>query len=107
MTEGIDMMHFSCDRCKCDLDADDLRYVVKIEIHAAMDPVTDEELDDDRDHLMEIEDILENSLDEASDAIGDDIYQRRRFDLCPQCYRHFVQNPLGRELKVSLGFSKN
>ena len=101
------MMHFSCDRCKCDLDADDLRYVVKIEIHAAMDPVTDEELDDDRDHLMEIEDILENSLDEGSDAIGDDIYQRRRFDLCPQCYRRFVQNPLGRELKVSLGFSKN
>ena len=101
------MMHFSCDRCKCELDSDDLRYVVKIEIHAAMDPVADEDLDDDRDHLMEIEDILENSLDEASEAIGDDIYQRRRFDLCPQCYRKFVQNPLGRELKVSLGFSKN
>jgi hypothetical protein len=101
------MMHFSCDRCKCELDSDDLRYVVKIEIHAAMDPVADEDLEDDRDHLMEIEDILENSLDEASEAIGDDIYQRRRFDLCPQCYRKFVQNPLGRELKVSLGFSKN
>ena len=100
-------MHFSCDRCKCELDGDDLRYVVKIEIHAAMDPVMEEDLDDDRDHLMEIEDILENSLDEASDAIGDDIYQRRRFDLCPQCYRKFVQNPLGRELKASLGFSKN
>ncbi|HUE71723.1 MAG TPA: hypothetical protein VMP01_12625 [Pirellulaceae bacterium] len=101
------MMHFSCDRCKCELDGDDLRYVVKIEIHAAMDPVADEDLEDDRDHLMEIEDILENSLDEASDAIGDDIYQRRRFDLCPECYRKFVQNPLSRELKVSLGFSKN
>lgn len=101
------MMHFSCDRCKCELDSDDLRYVVKIEIHAAMDPVADEDLEDDRDHLMEIEDILENSLDAASDAIGNDIYQRRRFDLCPQCYRKFVQNPLGRELKVSLGFSKN
>jgi hypothetical protein len=101
------MMHFSCDRCKCELESDDLRYVVKIEIHAAMDPVADEDLEDDRDHLMEIEDILENSLDEASEAIGEDIYQRRRFDLCPQCYRKFVQNPLGRELKVSLGFSKN
>jgi hypothetical protein len=101
------MLHFSCDRCKRELDGDDLRYVVKIEIHAAMDPVADEDLEDDRDHLMEIEDILENSLDEASEAIGEDIYQRRRFDLCPQCYRKFVQNPLGRELKVSLGFSKN
>jgi hypothetical protein len=101
------MLHFSCDRCKRELDSDDLRYVVKIEIHAAMDPVSEDEIEDDRDHLMEIEDILENSLDEASDAIGNDIYQRRRFDMCPECYRKFVQNPLGRELKVSLGFSKN
>lgn len=101
------MMHFSCDRCKRELESDDLRYVVKIEIHAAMDPVNEDEIEDDRDHLMEIEDILENSLDEASDAVGDDVYQRRRFDLCPHCYHRFVQNPLGREVKVSLGFSKN
>lgn len=101
------MLHFSCDRCKRELDSDDLRYVVKIEIHAAMDPVTEDEIEDDRDHLMEIEDILENAIDGDSDAVGDDIYQRRRFDMCPECYRKFVQNPLGRELKVSLGFSKN
>ncbi|HZL88735.1 MAG TPA: hypothetical protein VFB96_10210 [Pirellulaceae bacterium] len=101
------MMHFSCDRCRRELENDDLRYVMKIEIHAAMDPVHEDEINDDRDHLMEIEDILENSLDEESDEIGDDVYQRRRFDLCPECYRKFVQNPLGREAKVSLGFSKN
>ena len=101
------MLHFSCDRCKRELERDDLRYVVKIEIHAAMDPVNESEVEDDRDHLMEIEDILENALDEECDAIGDDIFQRRRYDLCPDCYRRFVQNPLGREVKVSLGFSKN
>ena len=101
------MMHFSCDRCKRELESDDLRYVVKIEIHAAMDPISEDQLEDDRDHLMEIEDILENSIDDDSDNIGEDVYQRRRFDLCPECYRRFVQNPLGREVKVSLGFSKN
>lgn len=101
------MMHFSCDRCQRELESDDLRYVVKIEIHAAMDPVSEDEVEDDRDHLMEIEDILENAVDRDCDAIGEDIYQRRRFDLCPDCYRKFAQNPLSRDLKVSLGFSKN
>jgi hypothetical protein len=89
------------------LDGEDLRYVVKIEIHAAMDPENEDEIEDDRDHLMEIEDILENAIDADCDAIGEDVYQRRRFDLCPECYRKFVQNPLGREAQVPLGFSKN
>jgi hypothetical protein len=72
-----------------------------------MDPIHDEELEEDRDHLMEIEDILERADDEAYEDIGEDIYQRRRYDLCPECYRKFAKNPLGREAKASLGFSQN
>ncbi len=102
------MIHYSCDRCKRVLDAqDDLRYVVRLEIQAVMDPINEMDADDDRDHLLEIEEILERVDDEACDSIGDDIYQKRRFDLCPECYRKFVKNPLGREVKVSLGFSQN
>lgn len=102
------MIHYSCDRCKRVLDAQqDLRYTVRIEIEAAMDPINEEELDEDRDHLMEIEDILERAGDEAYDDVGEDIYQRRRFDLCPECYRKFIKNPIGREEKASLGFSQN
>ena len=101
------MIHYSCDRCRCKLAADDLRYVVKIEIQAAMDPACEHEPDEDRDHLVEIEDILDSTPDECEDEIGEDIYQRRRFDLCPQCYRKFVGNPLGREAKPEMGFSKN
>jgi hypothetical protein len=81
--------------------------MVKIEIQAAMDPACEHEPDEDRDHLVEIDDILESTPDECEDEIGEDIYQRRRFDLCPQCYRKFVGNPLGRESKPALGFSKN
>lgn len=102
------MIHYSCDRCKRVLDAqNDLRYVVRLEIQAVMDPIGDFEADDDRDHLMEIEEILERADDEDCDTIGDDIYQKRRFDMCPECYRKYVQNPLGREVKASLGFSQN
>ena len=55
------MIHYSCDRCRCKLASDDLRYVVKIEIQAAMDPACEHEPDEDRDHLVEIEDILEST----------------------------------------------
>ena len=84
-----------------------MRYVVRMEIEAVMDPIHEEEPQDDRDHLLEIDEILERVDASESDAIGDDIYQKRRYDLCPQCYRKFAGNPLGREKKATLGFSHN
>ena len=100
------MIRFCCDICKRDLDPeDDLRYVVKIEVYAAFDPMALEE--DDRDHLQEIQDIIERSEDLESDQIGDDVYQQLRFDLCPECRKRFLKNPLGRENTKILNFSEN
>ena len=102
------MIHYSCDRCKRVLDPDDdLRYVVRLEVQAAMDPLDSEEIDDDRDHLLEVAEILERLEDADSDAVDADVYQRRRFDLCPDCYRQFVKNPLGAEPSVPIGFFPN
>ena len=102
------MRHYSCDRCKRVLDPqDDLRYVVRLEVQAVMEPINDNELADDRDHLCEIEEILERADDEMNEAIGEDVYQKKSFDLCCDCYRTYIQNPLGREPKVSLNFSQN
>jgi hypothetical protein len=102
------MIHFSCDRCKRMIDGEEeLRYVVKLEVCAAMDPVGIDEMPDDRDHLLEVQEILER-LDAEEDAeIGPEIYQKKHFDLCSQCYREFIKNPLGREQPVHLGFSPN
>jgi len=103
------MMHFTCDRCKRVIDPEqELHYVVRMEIEAVMDPIHEDEPNDDRDHLLEIDEILERVDASESEMIGDDICQKRRFDLCPQCYRKFAGNPLGREKKLSpLGFSHN
>ena len=102
------MIHYSCDRCKRPLDPhDDLRYVIKVEVHAAMDPCAEEEIEDDRDHLLEIQEILERLDDTDCEAVGDDIYQRRRYDLCPDCFRKYIKNPVGGELPAHLGFSDN
>ena len=101
------MIRYSCDLCKRDLDAQhDLRYVVKVEVFAAMDSAGE---DDDNDHLQEIQDILERLDDAEDDEIGEAVCQQLRFDLCPECRSKFVKNPLGREnfaAKV-VGFSKN
>ena len=90
------MIHFTCDRCKRVIDAEqELRYVVRMEIEAVMDPIHEEEPQDDRDHLLEIDEILERVDASESDAIGDDIYQKRRYDLCPQCYQQVQREPAG------------
>jgi len=99
------MIHYSCDCCKRALEAEDLRYVVKMEVYAAFDPSAMDESDDDRDHLQEIQEILQRSADDAQ--IGSDVYEQLRFDLCPECRKKFIQNPLGRELSKQFDFSKN
>jgi hypothetical protein len=108
LTGVVRMRHYSCDRCKRVLDPqEDLRYVVRLEVQAVMEPINDSELTDDRDHLLEIEEILERADDEVCEDIGPDVYQKKSFDLCCDCYRKYIQNPLGRETKVSLNFSQN
>lgn len=100
------MIHYSCDRCKRSLDPEnDLRYVVRMEVQAAMDPLDDDDDDGQRDHLLEIQEILER-LEDGDGDLGEDVYHRRRYDLCSECYRQFVANPLAREVST-LGFSKN
>ena len=102
------MIRYSCDLCKRDLDPqDDLRYVVKVEVYAAFDPAAAGGDDEDRDHLEEIQDILERLEDSETEAIGDDVYQQLRFDLCPECRKKFIKNPLGRETAKVFGFSSN
>jgi hypothetical protein len=99
------MIQYSCDLCKRPLDpGDELRYVVKLEVYAAFDRV---EMDDDADNLQEIHEILERMDEANSDQLGDDVYQQLRFDLCPDCRKKFLRNPLGRKLIEQFDFSPN
>lgn len=102
------MIHYSCDRCRRTIDPkDEVRYVVKLEVHAAIEPMQLDEEDDDRDYLSEIQDILERMDDGDDEYSADPGFQRRTFDLCPECYRKFIQNPTGCDLHANIGFSSN
>ncbi len=83
-----------------------MRYVVKMEVYAAFES-SPEDADDDRDHLQEIQDILARAEDAADDQIGSEVYQQLRFDLCTECRKKFVKNPMPRELLKQFDFSNN
>jgi hypothetical protein len=78
-----------------------------MEVYAAMDPLCGQEEDDDRDHLLEIHEILERLADSDDEALGDDVYQKRRYDLCAECHRKYVQDPIGQSQVRQLDFSEN
>lgn len=101
------MIHYTCDICKRIIDpSEDLRYVVKIEISAVFEPtIVDEE--DDRDHLQEIQELLEQLENSRGDEIGEDVHQELRFDLCPECRRRFVKTLLARGAAKLMDFSTN
>jgi hypothetical protein len=102
------MLHYSCDLCKRPLDPeDDLRYVVKIEVYAALDPNELDAVDSDRDNLQELHEILERMDDAAHVDVSEEVYQQKRYDLCPECRKKFLKNPLGRKTAGKFDFSKN
>ncbi|QDU55740.1 hypothetical protein [Aeoliella mucimassa] len=98
------MIHFTCDCCKRIIDLEhEVRYIVRMEVFAAVDGV-ESAMDDDRDYLQEIEDILNR---DGSEELDEEVYQQARFDLCSECRERFIRNPLGRPAPVELGFSDN
>ena len=101
------MIHYTCDCCKRSIDPEnELRYVVRLEVYASIDPL-EEEGSEDRDHLQELQDILERLDDAEDEQICDDVYHHRRFDLCSECRKRYVQNPLARLSAQQLDFSQN
>lgn len=106
--QGKAMIHYSCDRCKRALDSEtEVRYAVRMEIQAVVEPLDGEIRDDERDHLMEIHEILENLEQAEGEQIEDGTYQQCRYDLCVDCYRQFIQSPLGQNLANQVSFSEN
>ncbi len=101
------MIQFYCDLCQRKIEDDEIRYVVKLESFPVSDNVGVElELEDDRDHLLEIHEAIELQQDPQGHDVDADLVVEMTFDLCPECRRRVVRNPLGRDL-VQLHFSEN
>ena len=90
------MIRYECDRCGQGLGANDAgRFIVKMEVYAAAGPVefTAENLA--RDHEADMQQVLRQLQDANPDEIEDQTYRCLRFDLCRNCQRRLLENPLG------------
>jgi len=102
------MIRYSCDMCHRELDpTDDVRYIIKIDVSAALDPQACDEPDDDRDHLSEINDLLQHLENSDPEASTEADTQQLHFDLCPDCRRKFLKNLLSNETSTQFDFSEN
>lgn len=99
------MVHFSCDICGKIIHAEnDERHVVKIESHIAQDSADITEADLDEDHMEAISQMLRD-IDDPDEI--EDAHKHFRFDLCSDCHKKFISDPLGKEHSQKLSFSKN
>lgn len=103
------MLHVSCDLCGKDLAPGNThnRYVVKIEVFAAHDPAELTEADLDEDQMEAVSQLLrdiESGLAEEEPASD---YKHFRYDLCPDCQKKFVRDPLAKEANQKFDFSEN
>jgi hypothetical protein len=103
------MLHVTCDLCGKEIVVgEDHRYVVKMEVFAGHDPVeiTDADLDDD--HMEAVSEILRQGEGEYADPNSTaPAYKKFRYDLCPECHKRFVRNPLSKETVQKFDFSEN
>lgn len=100
------MMQFTCDVCGRVIQRE--RFEAKLEVAAAFDPdeIVPEDLDED--HLQAVADSLDELEDTGQFEVEQTGPQKFRFDLCGQCVRKFVKDPLGRESFRRFNmFSKN
>ena len=100
------MIHYTCDRCRNLIENDELRYIVRLEIEATINDDAEDEKND-LDHLSQIDDLLDDVDAQELEELTQQIYQKRRFDLCRKCFQQFARNPLSADQPVAVNFSKN
>lgn len=102
------MVHFTCDVCGQELHtSSDVRYVVKMEGFATAEALELTEEDLDEDHLEEISELLDELETESGAGSDATATKAFRFDLCSECYKKFLENPLGKQSIRRFDFSEN
>jgi len=102
------MLHVTCDLCGKDIVVgEDHRYVVKMEVFAGHDPAQITESDLDDDHMEAVSEMLRETEEDYDPNAAAPAYKNFRYDLCPECHKKFVRNPLSREPAQKFDFSEN
>ena len=85
----------TCDGCGAGLLIDqDIRYIVKIEVYAAYDPLEISREEVSRDHRDDMARLIEKMRGMDPVELEHQVYRSFRFDLCPRCQREYLRDPL-------------
>ena len=103
------MLHITCDVCGKELRPGEDHYVVKIEVFATLDPAQLTEADLEQDPIESLSEALRQAEEEGANPAEELPPARKdfRYDLCSECHRKFLQNPLAREAEKKFHFSDN
>jgi hypothetical protein len=100
------MLHVTCDLCGKELGSGLDHYVVKIEVFAAHDPGEITEADLEQDHMEAVSEMLQDIEDLGADRI-EPASNEFRYDMCPECRKRFVRDPLNKDTSPKFDFSEN
>lgn len=88
-------IRYACDKCGLRMKANDGgRFIVKMELFAAAGPV-DLDAVESSDPRQGVREIIASLAQADPDEIEDRNYRSFRFDLCDECRRLLLANPLG------------
>jgi hypothetical protein len=88
------MISHICDRCGRPLEKGESRYIARMEVYAAADPLEITLEDLLKDTRREMDRIVEQCDALPEEELMRDVYVRLEFDLCRPCQRAFLANPL-------------
>jgi hypothetical protein len=76
------------------MDKGQLRYVAKIQVYAAYDPLEITFDDLQQDVKAEIQKLLKQMQGKSEEELLREVFTSFEFDLCPACQKDYVSNPL-------------
>ena len=88
-------MQYICDRCGQPIFEREVRYVAKLEVFAAYDPLEITCEDMQRDYKEEIRKIIEQTKTMSEEELQREVHVALKFDLCRACQKALLKNPLG------------
>ena len=101
------MLHVTCDLCGKKLRPGEDHYVVKIEVFAGHDPAELTEADLEEDHMEAVSQLIRQmEAGECPDELSPTSHHLR-YDLCPECRKRYLRDPLSKDAAGKFDFSEN
>ena len=84
-----------CEMCgKTLLVDEDVRYIIDIRVYAAYDPMEITEEDLQKDHIAEMQRIIEILEKRDPQEVQDEVFKQMVFHICPDCRKRYLKTPL-------------